>query len=154
MRTAIRETSIGWVGIAEEGGLITHLFFGKDYGPPGVKRGVSPLLTEAFRQLNAYLAGHLKTFLLPLAPAGTPFQKRVWNILVDIPYGQTASYKDVAVKAGNPQATRAVGMANNRNPIAIIIPCHRVIGSDGRMVGYGGGLDMKVKLLALEGWPG
>ena len=151
MTTAFRDTAIGRIGIAEEGGFITQLFFGTGGLPPGASRRETPLLKEAFRQLEAYLAGGLKTFTLPLAPAGTPFQRKVWRILEAIPYGETASYKDVAVKAGNPKATRAVGMANNRNPIAVFIPCHRVIGADGTLVGYGGGLDLKRRLLELEG---
>ena len=151
MTTAFRDTAIGRIGIAEEGGFITQLFFGTGGHPPGASRRETPLLKEAFRQLEAYLAGGLKTFTLPLAPEGTPFQRKVWRILEEIPYGETASYKDVAVKAGNPKATRAVGMANNRNPIAVFIPCHRVIGADGTLVGYGGGLDLKRRLLELEG---
>jgi methylated-DNA-[protein]-cysteine S-methyltransferase len=108
------------------------------------------LLSEAFRQLEAYLAGKLTVFSLPLAPAGTPFQRSVWKVLETIPYGKTWSYKDVAVRVGNPKATRAVGMANNRNPISIVVPCHRVIGADGSLVGYGGGLERKAWLLGLE----
>ncbi len=90
-------------------------------------------------------------FDLPLEPAGTEFQKSVWVALQAIPYGETRSYGDMARQIGNPKACRAVGMANNRNPISIVIPCHRVIGADGSLVGYGGGLDLKQKLLTLEG---
>ena len=151
MTTAFRDTAIGRIGIAEEGGFITQLFFGTGGLPPGAARRETPLLKEAFRQLEAYLAGGLKTFALPLAPAGTPFQRRVWAVLETVPYGETWSYKQVAAAIGNPKATRAVGMANNRNPIAIVIPCHRVIGADGTLVGYGGGLDLKRRLLELEG---
>jgi len=100
--------------------------------------------------LQAYLDGRLTVFSLPLAPVGTPFQRRVWAVLETIPYGETWSYQRVAAAVGNPKAARAVGMANNRNPIAIIIPCHRVIGADGSLVGYGGGLSHKAWLLALE----
>jgi len=108
------------------------------------------LLKEASRQLAEYLDGFRKTFDLPLNPQGTEFQKKVWNALCDIPYGEIRSYKQIAEAVGNPKASRAVGMANNRNPIMIFIPCHRVIGSNGSLVGYGGGLDMKEKLLSLE----
>ena len=91
-----------------------------------------------------------KIFTLPLAPVGTEFQQHVWKILQTIPYGETWSYKQVAVAIGNPKASRAVGMANNKNPLAIFIPCHRVIGSNGKLVGYAGGLNIKEHLLALE----
>ena len=102
-------------------------------------------------QLAAYFAGRLTEFTLPVAPAGTPFQRRVWAGLQDIPYGETWSYGQLAGKIGNPAAVRAVGLANGRNPIAVVIPCHRVIGSDGSLTGYGGGLERKELLLRLEG---
>jgi methylated-DNA-[protein]-cysteine S-methyltransferase len=105
---------------------------------------------EVIRQLLAYFAGELREFDLPLAPEGTEFQLRVWNCLRTIPYGETISYAQLAQKIGNSQAVRAVGLANGSNPIPIIIPCHRVIGSDGSLVGFGGGLSNKKKLLALE----
>ena len=108
------------------------------------------MLKEAARQLNAYLARELKEFSLPLAPAGTPFMQKVWAELRKIPYGQTASYKEIAQRIGHPQAQRAVGLANNKNPIAIFIPCHRVIGADGSLVGFGGGLELKRRLLDIE----
>ena len=104
----------------------------------------------AAEQLESYLAGELRQFDLPLAPRGTEFQKRVWDELLKIPYGQTRSYKQVAEQAGNIKAVRAVGMANNRNPIVIVIPCHRVVGHSGDLVGYGGGLSLKRQLLDLE----
>lgn len=110
----------------------------------------TPLLREAKRQLREYFAGSRSRFDLPLAPAGTLFQRRVWEELQKIPYGETISYGTLAARIGNPKAGRAVGMANHRNPIAIIIPCHRVIGADGSLTGYGGGLPLKEKLLALE----
>lgn len=106
--------------------------------------------SETCRQLEAYFAGDLDNFRLPLAPQGTPFQQRVWKELIKIPYGQTISYGELARRIGNPKASRAVGLANGSNPIPIIIPCHRVIGADGRLTGYGGGLEIKEKLLALE----
>ena len=97
-------------------------------------------LTRAMEQLRAYFAGELRMFDLPLAPEGTPFQLRVWRQLQEIPYGETISYGQLARMIGNPNASRAVGLANGRNPIPIVIPCHRVIGSSGKLVGYGGGL--------------
>jgi len=109
-----------------------------------------PLLQEAKRQLTAYFDGTLKEFDVPLAMRGTPFQLRVWEELVRIPYGTTMSYGELARRVGNPNASRAVGLANGRNPISIIVPCHRVIGSDGKLTGYGGGLPRKSALLAFE----
>jgi methylated-DNA-[protein]-cysteine S-methyltransferase len=107
-------------------------------------------LTRAMEQLRAYFAGELRMFDFPLAPEGTPFQLRVWRQLQEIPYGGTISYGQLARMIGNPNASRAVGLANGRNPIPIVIPCHRVIGSNGKLVGYGGGLPIKEKLLKLE----
>jgi methylated-DNA-[protein]-cysteine S-methyltransferase len=109
-----------------------------------------PLVKETLRQLTAYFQGRLAEFDLPLAMAGTDFQQRVWTELREIPYAETWSYLDLARRIGKPAAVRAVGAANGRNPIAIIVPCHRVIGSSGKLVGYGGGLPMKRMLLELE----
>ncbi len=105
---------------------------------------------EPVRQLRAYFAGELHDFDLALAPEGTTFQRNVWKRLCDIPYGETISYGELARRIGNPRASRAVGLANGSNPIPIVIPCHRVIGSNGKLTGYGGGLPIKEKLLALE----
>ena len=110
----------------------------------------SSAFAEPIRQLRAYFAGELENFDLPLAPQGTPFQQRVWKELCQIPYGETISYAELAKRIGNPNASRAVGLANGSNPIPIVIPCHRVIGSNGKLTGYGGGLPIKEKLLALE----
>jgi methylated-DNA-[protein]-cysteine S-methyltransferase len=107
-------------------------------------------LARARRQLEAYFAGELTEFDLPLAPSGTAFQLQVWQALADIPYAKTESYGSVAARIGNPKASRAVGMANNKNPLAIVLPCHRVIGANGSLVGYGGGLQMKDWLLQHE----
>jgi methylated-DNA-[protein]-cysteine S-methyltransferase len=109
---------------------------------------------DALAQLQAYFAGRLRRFELSLAPQGTPFQHRVWDALLEIPYGETRSYGELARQIDAPGAARAVGLANGSNPIAIVIPCHRVIGADGRLTGYGGGLDVKRRLLALERGPG
>ncbi|AKB34231.1 Methylated-DNA--protein-cysteine methyltransferase [Methanosarcina siciliae HI350] len=102
-------------------------------------------------QLEAYFAGQLKSFDVKLAPEGTEFQKSVWKVLKEIPYGETRTYGEIAKNIGNPKASRAVGLANNRNPIAIIVPCHRVIGANGKLTGYASGLDIKEFLLKLEG---
>jgi methylated-DNA-[protein]-cysteine S-methyltransferase len=107
-------------------------------------------LRDAIDQLEAYFAGTLRTFTLQLAPRGTPFQQAVWQMLQAIPYGQTTSYGALARQLGKPQASRAVGAANGRNPLAIVIPCHRVIGSTGKLTGYAGGLQTKEALLAFE----
>jgi methylated-DNA-[protein]-cysteine S-methyltransferase len=155
----IKETSIGKIGIEEQGGKITQLIFGKyvkydfekyeisDYEKSAF---VPPVISEAFLQLEQYFRGERKEFSLPLNPQGTPFMKSVWNALCTIPYGKTATYKEIAETVGRPKACRAVGLANNKNPIAIVIPCHRVIGSSGKLVGYAGGLDLKRRLLILE----
>lgn len=111
----------------------------------------SSALAEAVRQLQAYFQGSLRQFTLPLAPAGTPFQQRVWQELQRIPYGITMTYQDLAERVDKPQGARAVGSANGANPIAIIVPCHRVLGRDGRLRGYAGGLPIKRHLLRHEG---
>ncbi len=110
----------------------------------------SPLTGLVYAQLCEYFGGRRKVFDLPLEPAGTEFQRKVWQALCEIPYGETRSYGEIARAVGNPNASRAVGAANHRNPIMIMIPCHRVIGASGALVGYGGGLPMKQYLLELE----
>ena len=107
--------------------------------------------SEISRHLEAYFAGQLKAFEVKLAPEGTEFQKSVWRALCEIPYGETRTYKEIAISVGKPKAYRAVGLANNRNPISIIVPCHRVIGTNGKLTGYASGLDVKEFLLRLEG---
>lgn len=108
-------------------------------------------LAPYLAQFRAYFAGELQRFTLPLAAVGTPFQRAVWQALCDIPYGETRSYRDIALAIGKPTAMRAVGAANGRNPLSIIVPCHRVIGKDGSLTGYAGGLPIKQALLRLEG---
>ncbi|MBP9812088.1 methylated-DNA--[protein]-cysteine S-methyltransferase [Candidatus Gracilibacteria bacterium] len=108
------------------------------------------ILSEVKKQLCEYFLGKRKGFTIPLAPEGTDFQKKAWKALEKIPYGETRSYKEEALLAGNPKAIRAIGGANNKNPIVIIIPCHRVIGADGKLVGYGGGIERKKWLLEHE----
>jgi methylated-DNA-[protein]-cysteine S-methyltransferase len=111
----------------------------------------NPLLLEAARQLGAYFAGTLRDFCLPLDLQGTEFQRRVWRQVESIPYGETRSYLQIAAAIGSPRGVRAVGAANGANPAPIVVPCHRVIGAKGRLVGYGGGLPLKKRLLELEG---
>ncbi|SJM95991.1 Methylated-DNA--protein-cysteine methyltransferase (fragment) [Crenothrix polyspora] len=150
MSLYVYQTQLGRIGIEEQHDSITEVYFDNEPLPESVDIMATALTDEAARQLNAYLVGTLKTFSLPLAPSGTVFQKKVWHTLCDIPYGQTASYKDIAIAADNPKAVRAVGQANNKNPIPIFIPCHRVIGADGKLVGYSGGLAIKECLLMIE----
>jgi len=145
------ESKIGRIGIAEKDGSISNVYISGDKLPEDAQLGETHLLKEAVRQLESYFAGELKEFTLPLKPEGTEFMKKVWSALCEIPYGKTVSYKEIAEKVGVPKGARAVGIANNRNPIPIFIPCHRVIGADGSLTGYGGGLDMKKYLLELEG---
>ena len=119
--------------------------------PQGSRPGSHPIATEATRQLRTYFAGQLRRFDLPLDMRGTGFQLRVWRELERIPYGETRSYSQIAEAIGAPRAVRAVGAANGANPIPIMVPCHRVIGASGKLVGYGGGLPLKKRLLELEG---
>jgi methylated-DNA-[protein]-cysteine S-methyltransferase len=150
MKLFFQNTAIGRIGIAEESGRITNLYFGSDVVPHSGETGETEGIKEAFLQLTAYLTGDLKRFDVPLAPGGTGFMRTVWTALCEVPYGTTASYKDIAIAVGNPKAVRAVGMANNRNPLPLFVPCHRIIGFDGKLVGYRGGLDLKRTLLELE----
>ena len=141
------ETKLGSVTIVEEDGAL--LAITTHHTNEGIKQE-TPLINEAYRQLSEYLLGERKRFDLPLNPQGTVFQQQVWKALCDIPYGETRSYKQIAESIGNPKAVRAVGMANNRNPLLIVVPCHRVIGANGKLVGYGAGIEMKEFLLRLE----
>jgi len=150
MNICFYKTVIGKIGIAETDGSITNVYFENDILPLDVTEGETPLLVEASQQLDRYLRGKLQEFTLPLAPVGTPFMQQVWAQLCDIPYGQTATYKEIAIKTGNGKASRAIGLANNRNPIPVFIPCHRVIGSNGTLTGYRGGLGIKQILLEIE----
>lgn len=143
------DTPIGKIGIAEEDGALTQLTFRTEL-PAGAVLEETPLIAQCRQQLDEYFAGKRKSFDLPLCPKGTEFQKKVWASLCKIPYGETRTYGEIAAAVGNPKAARAVGMANNRNPISVLVPCHRVIGSGGKLVGYGGGLDKKRFLLDLE----
>lgn len=140
--------------VASDKGLVAILWENDD--PDRVRLGKlveqpeNPILAEAEKQLGAYFAGALKAFDLPLDFAGTPFQKSVWRALLTIPFGETRSYGEIARQIGRPTAFRAVGAANGRNPISIVAPCHRVIGSTGKLTGFAGGLAAKQRLLDLE----
>lgn len=140
--------------VAAERGLVAVLWPEERAGRVPIASGThdpaQPVLAEAARQLRSYFAGELRAFDLPLAPEGTPFQRSVWRALGDIPYGATATYGDIATALGNPAATRAVGAANGRNPLSIVLPCHRVVGSSGALTGFAGGMAAKRWLLAHE----
>lgn len=146
----VYKTSIGNIGIAELDGHIIHLFFENANIPEEFIREETPLLKKAAMQLNEYLEGKRFDFDLPLQPEGTEFEKKCWNALLRIPYGETRTYGEQARLVGNAKASRAVGRANSVNPIAVFIPCHRVIGANGTLTGFAGGIDIKKQLLELE----
>lgn len=147
-RFAYFSSPVGTLTLTEEEDALTGLYFGR-LSRQG-QEVLSPVLEETARQLSEYFSGKRREFSLPLSPKGTEFQLRVWRALETIPYGETRSYGDMARLIGSPKACRAVGMANHRNPISIIVPCHRVVGANGSLTGYGGGLDAKRFLLDLE----
>ena len=141
------ETVLGDVTLVEEDGALLAISM------KSIQEGTeleTPIIQEAHRQITEYLKGERKVFDLTIRLRGTDFQQQVWTALLDIPYGETRSYKQIAEAIGNPKGMRAVGMANNRNPLLIVVPCHRVIGANGSMVGYGEGVEMKEFLLRLE----
>ncbi|MGV3525527.1 MAG: methylated-DNA--[protein]-cysteine S-methyltransferase [Candidatus Sericytochromatia bacterium] len=143
--------------IASETALLAILWENERPGrvplEPGTYQPEQPILQETCRQLQAYFAGERTHFDLPLAPQGTAFQQRVWRALAEIPYGETRSYGELAKQLGNPGASRAVGAANGKNPLSIVLPCHRVIGGKGQLTGFAGGLHAKQTLLGLEKQP-
>lgn len=141
---------VGRLLLEVEDGFVVRLDFADGIEAEGKNGNESALMTQVVMQLDEYFRGARKNFNLPLNPAGTGFQRKVWDVLLTIPYGETRAYREIAEAVGCPKGFRAVGMANNKNPIAIIIPCHRVVGSNGKLVGYAGGLDRKEALLALE----
>ena len=152
----VMETPIGELFIAGRGGRLTEVLFrrpGRDFPGPQWERADGEF-GEVKKQLGEYFAGKRTRFDIDLAPEGTPFQLAAWRQLRRIPYGETISYGEQARRMGRPKSSRAVGGANGENPISIIVPCHRVIGSDGRLTGFGGGLDVKRRLLELEGAAG
>ena len=144
------KTDIGRIGIIEEGNFITNLYFQRENIPQDAVVYETELLKEAGEQLQSYLSGRIKNFTLPLAPSGTDFLLCVWKSICTIPYGETRSYKKIAQSIGNKNASRAIGLASNYNPIPIFIPCHRVIGANGKLTGYRLGLQIKAHLLELE----
>lgn len=149
--SAIHDSPIGPLTLASDGAALIQVEFANGKYPlPQHPTGADAVLELARRELDAYFARRLQTFTVPVAPNGTEFQRRVWEALRTIPYGDTRSYADQARAIGAPNATRAVGAANGRNPIPIVIPCHRVIGSGGALTGFGGGIERKQFLLALE----
>ena len=141
------ETILGPVTFVEEDGALLAISTHRSFEGMVQETG---LIKEAHLQFSEYLKGERKEFDIPFRMKGTKFQKQVWTALCEIPYGETRSYKQIAEAIGNPKAVRAVGMANNRNPLLVVVPCHRVIGSNGQLVGYAGGLDKKECLLRLE----
>ncbi len=146
---AIYETKLGYFKMKYADGNITYFkkIFDENISDFGIK---TELTDRAYNQLVEYIDGKRKQFDIPYKLVGTAFQTKVWNALCDIPYGETRSYKDIAIAVGNEKASRAVGMANNKNPITVIVPCHRVIGASGKLVGYAGGLTMKEFILKIE----
>ena len=141
------ETKLGSVTFVEEDGTLLAISTHRTFTATVME---TPFIKEAYRQFSEYLTGERKSFDLPFKLTGTDFQNRVWKALCEIPYGETRSYKQIAEAIGNPKAVRAVGMANNRNPLLVLVPCHRVIGCNGQLVGYAAGLDKKQFLLHLE----
>lgn len=144
------KTIIGIIGIEEKENKICRLYFQGQNIPDEIEIKETALLQKAGSELKGYLNGEIKKFSFPLYIEGTDFSKKVWEALCKIPYGQTLTYKQLAEKVGNPKAARAVGLACNKNPIPIFIPCHRVIGSSGKLTGYLGGLKIKDYLLNME----
>lgn len=144
-------TPVGPVTVTATDEAVTAVRFGAAASAENlVEEKLPPVLRQAVGELREYFAGTRRAFTLPLSPAGTPFQQQVWNALRGIPYGETRTYGQIAAQIGRPKACRAVGMANNRNPIAIVVPCHRVVGASGALVGYAAGLPVKETLLRLE----
>jgi methylated-DNA-[protein]-cysteine S-methyltransferase len=149
----IIDSPIGLLTLVGDGDALCGLHMEDQAHQPSVSpawRRDDRAFPKAVEQVAAYFSGDLTEFDVPLRLEGTPFQRRVWDALCEIPYGETQSYGQVAARIGRPTAFRAVGLANGRNPVAVIVPCHRVIGANGSLVGYGGGLDRKVRLLELE----
>ena len=149
MYAGIFQSPLGSLFIAEEDGFLRYILFNAPKDEQFIYKE-RPVLTETFRQLSEYFEKDRREFDLPLGPKGTDFQKKVWNALCSIPYGKTRSYGEIAGQIGNPKAARAVGMANHRNPLMLVVPCHRCIGAGGSLTGYAGGIEIKRRLLELE----
>jgi methylated-DNA-[protein]-cysteine S-methyltransferase len=140
------DTPIGPLLLRAHDGCLSRI----EFGSPAACGSSAPPFPEAEGQLHSYFAGELERFELPLAPVGTAFQRSVWDALAEIPYGTTTTYSELAARIGRPNACRAVGAANGRNPLPVVVPCHRVIGATGALTGYGGGVELKRHLLAFE----
>ena len=156
IRYARIDTPLGTLLATAEDGRLTGLFFdGKPHAPtPRADWKEEPAarpFAECARQIREYLAGRRNAFELPLAPSGTPFQERVWREIARVPFGETITYAELARRAGAPGSARAAGAATGRNPLSIVVPCHRIVGSAGALTGYAGGVERKARLLALEG---
>jgi len=145
------DTPIGTLRLVCEDGRLARIEFEHQHSDDGHPETGHPVLAACAAQLTDYFARRRRQFSLPLAARGTPFQQSVWHALTAIPHGELRSYRDIAVAIGKPSAVRAVGAANGRNPLPIVVPCHRVVGSDGSLTGFAGGLDAKVLLFELEG---
>lgn len=148
MELLYSSSPVGLLRLCADGDGLCEVSLARDKAQP---EQPGPVTTRTAQELSEYFAGRRRVFDVPLSMHGTPFQRRVWEALRAIPYGETRSYGQIAAAVGSPKASRAVGMANNRNPVMIIVPCHRVIGADGSLVGYAGGVDIKRALLRLEG---
>lgn len=142
---------IGTLGLMDDGTGLSRVFLRREGAEPDLSEGETPLTLRAAAELEEYFAGARRTFGVPLSPHGTQFQLAVWKALRDIPYGQTRTYGEIAAAVGRPKAARAVGMANHDNPLLIFTPCHRVVGKNGSLTGFACGLDVKRRLLTLEG---
>lgn len=145
---ATYDSPVGLLYMVDDGGKLISVSLGLP--PQGAMAKMTDVLQETIKQLTEYFAGERCSFSLPLELRGTPFQVSVWKALLDIPYGQTQSYGQLAASIGSPRSARAVGGANHRNPLLIVVPCHRVIGSNGSLTGFAGGIDVKIALLRLE----
>lgn len=152
LAVALHDSPVGPLTLVSDGAAIVGIHFAtqRHFTAPEATAHADKVLDAARKQLDGYFAGRRRSFDLPTAPRGTAFQTRVWSALTKIPYGETKSYGAIAAMIGSPKAVRAVGAANGRNPIPIVIPCHRVIGADGSLTGFGGGMERKEMLLDLE----
>lgn len=151
MNTLILNSPIGALQLVSDGSALSEIRFSGTHRRTSGDSASDPTLSAAARQLDEYFAGRRRSFELPLAAQGTDFQRQVWQALAEIPYGELRSYRDIARGIGRDKAVRAVGAANGRNPLPIVVPCHRVIGSNGTLTGFAGGLEVKRQLLQLEG---
>lgn len=151
MNQVVINSPVGFLKVCDNGSAITEIsFVSDDLCVLTSEDCASELANKAIKQLTEYFNGSRKGFALPLTPKGTAFQREVWNALLEIPYGEIRSYKDIAIAVGREKGAQAVGQANHKNPIAIVIPCHRVLGKSGKLVGYGGGIEKQRYLLHLE----